>query len=202
MTDPKVAALAADLGVGLGSDLEAQMQSGAPGTALVLREPDELAEMAPTSHDFREAMRKLGWKAVYICGPAHAVPTRWDGVELWPVCVGTTVSPRNVKLLAQAWSWVDVAVHGLVWGESEAAAERLSQMLIDALDFRRHHLGHRFYNLPPLDCTRLLIEVAKLARIPVHEEAERLQRLASIAGEKRRRLEAKAGAVQRIGRRR
>jgi hypothetical protein len=164
MTDPKVAAIAVDLGMQLGTDL-------------VVRDPDELVEWTPTSADYRRVMREKGWVAVYICGPTHAIPTIFPGMEQWPVCIGTTTVPRDVKRLAQYWSWLDIVVHGLVWCESGASAKRLAQMLTDALDFRCHHLGHRYYNLPPLDCGKLLAEVAKLGRIAVFDEAERWRRL-------------------------
>ena len=103
------------------------------------------------------------------------------------MCIGTTTSPRDVKRLAQFWSWLDIVVHGLVWCEDQATARRLAQMLCDALDFRCHHMGHRYYNLPPLDCTKLLVEVAKLGRIAVFDELERMRRLdAAVAGAMKR----------------
>jgi len=224
MTDPKVAALAVDLGMKLGTDLVARQRRSGPlpwaragvgngeigsgewgetarpgaspptphsplPTPLVPLDADELIEFTPTSADYRKAMREGGWVAVYIAGPAHALPTLVAGMQQWRICIGTTASPRDVKRIAQFWGLgFDIVLHALAWCEGRAAADRLKQMLTDALDYRSHHVAHRYYGLAPAECEKLLAEVARAGRIAVFDEAERMRRLQS----------AVAGALKRI----
>lgn len=214
-TSPKIAALAVDLGVKLGSDLVPRKRreslpwtasQGAcaiqPSTVLdpieqssAPLEPsettDDTLEFAPTSRDWRNAQKRMGIVAVYIAGPQTAVPTVLQGMELWPICVGVTANPRNLKAVAQFWNWHTIALHALLWAPDRAKAEALKERLVNALDYRRYELSGRWYNVAPAECLKLANEVAAAARIPVFDEAERW-----------RRLEAAVGAgVKRIGRR-
>jgi hypothetical protein len=198
MTDPRVAALAVDLGLKLGSDLVARRRrpgepvkalpwskDGAggegsapvPATPLVPHETDDLVEYTPTAMDYRKAQKLAGWRAVYICGPESAVPTVIQGLELWPCCIGTTASPRDIKRIAQLWNWHSIAMHEVLWCESAVLAESLKTMLVDALDFRHHHLSFRWYSLEPVKIVALAGEVARTARIAVFDEGERQRRL-------------------------
>lgn len=163
MTNPKVAALATDLGLKFASDL------------LPIESADDMVEFTPTSSDYRNVQKKAGWVALYIAGPAHAVPTVMQGLELWPACFGTTTSPRDVRRIAQFWH--AIVLHDVIWCESRTHAESLKTMLTDALDFRHTHLSFRFYNLKPLEIGKLAKDVAKTASIPVFDENERMRRL-------------------------
>jgi hypothetical protein len=193
MTDPRVAALAVDLGLKLASDLVPRRRPGEPikplpwskdgpkpatPAPLVAADPDDLIEYTPTSSDFRKAQKLAGWRAVCFVGPPHALPTIFQGMEQWRLRIGTTASPRDVKRLAELWGLgFDMVLHVLLWCESADAAERLCTMLIDALDYRGRHISRRFYDLPPPECEKLALEVAKTGRIPVFDEPERQQRL-------------------------
>jgi hypothetical protein len=188
MTDPRVAALAVDLGLKLASDLVPRKRRTEPlpwskdgtkaATPLVPTDPDELIEYTPTSSDFRKAQKLAGWRAVCFVGPPHALPTIFQGMEQWRLRIGTTASPRDVKRLAELWGLgFDMVLHVLLWCESAQAAERLLTMLIDALDYRGRHISRRFYDLPPVECEQLALQVAKTGRIPVFDEPERQRRL-------------------------
>jgi hypothetical protein len=200
MSRADVATLAADLGLKTGAELQPPRRRGAlpwqagappapPPAPLVPVEPlDDIVEFEPTTADYRRAARRASWVAVYVLGPTHAVPTIISGMELWPLCVGITANPRNLKAVAQQWNHLAITMHAVLWCEDKPTAERLREMLINALDYRSLQLSGRWYNVPPKDCLTLASEVAKRAHIPVFDEAERQRRLVAMVGQNLRAL--------------
>jgi hypothetical protein len=221
-----VAALAVDLGLQLGTDLgpprrkpgepvrvlpsthaDASIPNAGPTTAaLVPQDIDDLIAYTPTSLQYRAAMREAGWRAVVLAGPATAVPTVMQGLQLWPFKVLTTGSPRDRKHIMQQENWHEIDLHAVLWCQNRKQAESLKTMLIDALDFRHHHLAFRFFSLEPAKAKTLALEVARTAGIPVFEEAQRLEwldRAVRLTAEERTNWlqETVAKAIKQIGRR-